>query len=780
MSAPKIPFEPNATTTTANSHEDSLLGINLIKGIRSTFNTNNYAINMSGLRINPDIKEDGTEVALDGEWLGNPDFEDTITEHSGGLSVNVGNFLEIGSSNGNYNVEKSKADYYDEGKINVRIDTKKGLYDVPSTTSPPVSTNSIGINLAHDSYIIGARSIWFDWGNNYINGGLRFFIDKHEQNVGLLGVNTGMNGRGLSVQHNVPCDIRYDRRQGDIIYDNNVLGIQLYDMKTGNPENTESWTDVKKPGLELHYGITTEDVLTIIAPDNVYPDEEWDSYNALERTLDHGGTVSGIFDKDHIYAAGGAYYIVNITGTTYEIAPCVVIYTDEDEYNSVIASLTPDDPSYDPQWPATHQYHVFVCEELVGDNEHRPSPSDDRLNKYRIICKKYYDLSSTPNVIPLYLPDVNNDGIVDTVDTSDAWSIVHIFNDPNHVVWLTDDHQGNVRYFTDASCTNELVLTNSLINTYFSSRNYRTLYETDYEMIYQVKEINNQLTLVKYTPSPLYGDWYDWDWDNNAANTENYYQEMMHRIDTDQNGRLLNTDSTRIFNFVSRLVKKYKGWNLTTAWIDFMRLEGYTVINGEPEGVDTIFECRYEKGLRVKYDEYRGLTYNPDYVGGVLTDTTSRGASPHQVNYTTDEIIGNATKDALSIKIADPSAGILDFNETSCGGLRFTSEGYLGVRVNMRNSYNAAIPGRRTGADDMTVGTHGLCIYEGNVLGIQHDSSLEFDDNGNLKISTSYTPSIHTLTFTGKNSGGSTVTVPFNGTANVTIEVGPGLTITQT
>ena len=257
---------------------------------------------------------------------------------------------------------------------------------------------------------------------------------------------------------------------------------------------------------------------------------------------------------------------------------------------------------------------------------------------------------------------------------------------------------------------------------------------------------------------------------------------MRHRIDTNQNGRFVLQDARFILDFVADLnnPQKYKDWNETDAWIDFMRLKGYTVITGATVGVDTLFECKYEKGLRVKYDEYRGVTYNPNYSGGALIDKESRSASAHQAYFTTDDLIGNATKNALSIKIADPSAGVLEFNEPTCGGLRFTSDGYLGVRVNMRNSYNAAIPGRRTGSDDMTVGTHGLCIYEGNVLGIQHDSSLDFDANGNLKISASYVPAIHTLTFTGKDSGGSTVTVPFDGTANMTIEVGPGLTITQT
>lgn len=773
MTAPEIPKDPYDNT---EAHEESLLGINLVKGIYKQRPESRYyyATNLSGLRID-------TTSTLDGTWLGNPDFTDSIDKHSGGLSVNVGKFLEIGSSAGNYRVNAGKEYFYDEGKINVRIDTLKGLYESPNR-------NAIGINLANDSYLFNARSHALTWGYNFLIGGLKCFSDYYNQEYGLLAVNTGMNARGLSVQHDVPVDIHYDFTNGSptLIKDDNVLGVQLYKMQQKDVENNK-FNDVRKPGLELHYGISPEDIYTILPPGNAYTEKEWASVEELEDYIGHIDPSSSIFDKDHVYSAGGQYYLVDIsTSTSYTIDPYVVIYTSKENYDSVIATLSGDDP----QWPTTHQCHVLVTETIAGSVDHGvptyPSKNDPNLNVFNIVCKKYYNLNETPKAIMLYIPDVNNDGVVTTVDSSFAGNIISIMQYRNNNIWLTDDGQGNVRYFTNEACTNELVLTRDMIDSYFASQNYATLYSKDYNMLYQVKEVGNQLTLIKFTPSssalPVYGDWIDWDWVNNSANTENYYQEMMHRIDTDQSGRFTNQDANRIIDFAADLQspQKYKDWPIKDAWIAFMGSKGYTVIDGEPEGVKTLFEGKYEKGLRVKYDEYRGVTYNSEYVGGILLDKASRSDSGHQANYTTSELVGNATKNALSIKIADPSAGILEFNERTYGGLRFTTDGYLGVRVNMRNNYNAIIPGKRTGSDDMTVGTHGLCIYEGNVLGVQHDDSLEFDANGNLKISARYVPSIHTLTFTGKNSGGTTVTASFNGASDVTIEVGPGLTITQT
>lgn len=132
MSAPTLPTDPYIGQDKVES-TTSMLGINLEKFIKNPADDGNgdytmnygYAVNMSGLRINTD------KDTLYGEWFGDPDFDTAIVRdmHSGGLSVNVGDFLEIGVS-GLLTKDRSadpKESFYDEGKVNVRINEDKGI-----------------------------------------------------------------------------------------------------------------------------------------------------------------------------------------------------------------------------------------------------------------------------------------------------------------------------------------------------------------------------------------------------------------------------------------------------------------------------------------------------------------------------------------------------------------------------------------------------------------------------------------------------------------------------
>jgi len=117
VSAPTITDDPNETT-----EERSLLGINLDKIITSDGN----AINNSGLRINTD------KDLFTHSWYGMSDEfhkDEPVSNpnRSGGLSVNVGEFLEIGTYNESTPAEKKN--FYNQGKVNVRIDRSKSLYN---------------------------------------------------------------------------------------------------------------------------------------------------------------------------------------------------------------------------------------------------------------------------------------------------------------------------------------------------------------------------------------------------------------------------------------------------------------------------------------------------------------------------------------------------------------------------------------------------------------------------------------------------------------------------
>lgn len=106
--------------------DETLIGINLEKKIIAPNNDITYVQNKSGLRISTESEQ------LTKKWFGYSDNDQTVvldnTDHTGGLSVNVGKFLDIGSDDVN-NVYPYGPEYYDQGKVNVRIKEHGGLTD---------------------------------------------------------------------------------------------------------------------------------------------------------------------------------------------------------------------------------------------------------------------------------------------------------------------------------------------------------------------------------------------------------------------------------------------------------------------------------------------------------------------------------------------------------------------------------------------------------------------------------------------------------------------------
>lgn len=130
---------PYTTGSEYNGNSASAIGINLLKATTPGENINpdaygglgvyNYRFtNLSGLRIS------NGEQKMTKEFLGlgeNDIFGDTDettgptvdASTSGGLSVNVGKYLEIKPGD----IPEHYTNYYDGGKVNVRINTEKGL-----------------------------------------------------------------------------------------------------------------------------------------------------------------------------------------------------------------------------------------------------------------------------------------------------------------------------------------------------------------------------------------------------------------------------------------------------------------------------------------------------------------------------------------------------------------------------------------------------------------------------------------------------------------------------
>lgn len=151
--------------------DSSLLGINLLKIVRKSDDGQTMMFgNISGLRINKAFDQYSANVSKD--WMKlNADFYGMTEaeldnynpqrgrwlawEHnSGGLSVNVGKFLEIEPKG----YLEDKHSFYDGGKINVRIG--KGLYDAPPLYDDDVykykdtdRSNRIEVKLAQENVL---------------------------------------------------------------------------------------------------------------------------------------------------------------------------------------------------------------------------------------------------------------------------------------------------------------------------------------------------------------------------------------------------------------------------------------------------------------------------------------------------------------------------------------------------------------------------------------------------------------------------------------------------
>lgn len=134
------------STSYSGKHVGSYIGPNLDKQVFTGMSDAKYAFNMSGLRITKQTDE------LDSTWFGREcDDWDEFPTHSGGISVNVGDFLSIGKSGelSNETNIPTRSTYYDIGKVNVNIDETKGLYNsgnnkIGIKATQPVAFTEIG------------------------------------------------------------------------------------------------------------------------------------------------------------------------------------------------------------------------------------------------------------------------------------------------------------------------------------------------------------------------------------------------------------------------------------------------------------------------------------------------------------------------------------------------------------------------------------------------------------------------------------------------------------
>ena len=260
--------------------------------------------------------------------------------------------------------------------------------------------------------------------------------------------------------------------------------------------------------------------------------------------------------------------------------------------------------------------------------------------------------------------------------------------------------------------------------------------------------------------------------------------DIMARIDIDRNGYINSSDKSYFLYYTSHKSDFNYGSpnNQRTHWMNFCttpKEEGglgfEDVYDGHiaPNG-GWILQYSDEDartGLKIGYNQHRGLTSNANSYIYMESKKDHSGFDEH-----------------LSIKIADSSAGLPDFDTSTNGGLRFTTDGFLAIRINDQNNYDASVSTKRGRAyrgdrisEAITGGTKGLRIYDGNILGVQlspdgsmDNGTLMIDASGCLKISNAYTAhggvAVEKFIMTdGTNR------VEYNGGEEVTLNIGPGL-----
>lgn len=234
--APPIPYDRENPLS-----DETLIGINLEKYINN--DTPIKAVkNLSGLRINT---ESG---GLTEKWLGYSD-DDTTTvypegDHSGGLSVNVGDFLGIGMDSNTST--KYGDDYYKDGKVNVRIKEDGGLRDG--------GENDLEVAL-YKSRVTPDRI-----DNGIAHGGLKFSYP---------GTGQLDDTKGISVARGLGLRMSKYRSNGntDTYYEN--IGISLFDPGYADDDIDPSVLHNQKRrmygGLRYLRGDASEGVMSSIA-----------------------------------------------------------------------------------------------------------------------------------------------------------------------------------------------------------------------------------------------------------------------------------------------------------------------------------------------------------------------------------------------------------------------------------------------------------------------------------------------------------------------------------
>lgn len=732
----------------------NMIGLNLEKMIFNSAHNdqNSYARNISGLRVNND------EELITESWLGHGSGSTKIADlHSGGVSVNVGDFLGIGTAEEITSTSYSdRENYYDEGKVNVRIDKMKGLYGVTG--------NRLAVNIAGGySYAPeGVTHNWLEGGLTFVDGGTRAPAQ------GVLAVNTAEEASGLGIKNSYNVNVRHTNWDNRVTADtfNNVLVVKPAKFTESSAERAP----LTKSGLEVHNQIQEEDFANKITFTNIYDDKMWSSERELHDDIIQNPST---FDTTHIYIAGGKRFIyAEPQGQRTELS-LFMYYSDESEYNSILTwirtgnnSDVPDTswaihgytltPNAEPGTEADtnnkeclailqRQCHVLIVED----------PDELHGTRYRL---KASISEPTTSADPRF-PDFDRDGKVNATEASSVLAYSSFLSTATKVYSTTVG--GQKVFYTDADRTKQLVPVEG--RGYIDMNDHQPDPENPKHIYYMpynaVKDPGSDIVYLKK---------YEFDIGRPVT-----LQDVMY-ADVDRDGRIDAVDGSRILTYYSNYSSgKYPDMTSEESWREYLRETMGIVVGSGGREVYQVLDMIYNPGVRVRYNEQKGLTTFPNYFGNTTYDTHT--------------LIENDMKDALAIKIADTTSGMFEFDPATAGGLRFGSNGYLAVRVNSNNHYSSILPIRNNPAyiDDLTTGSRGLRIYNAdgafNVLGVQlsKDGSLDngelrIDAQGCLRLSGAIRPDVKKLKFIcGEHE------VSYDGNNEVTIEFGQGMIVTE-
>jgi hypothetical protein len=872
MDLDNVPTNTPTNTWDTGRYIGGYIGINLMKSILSV-NNSLKGNNISGLRINDSID------VLAPEWFGNPELDYESLVHSGGLSVNVGDFLEIGNSINDIlpDVPPSLQDYYNSGKVNVRVDNE---------TIGNIGNNIMGVKLSN--YVNYTQKDL----NHALGGGLiyteGFNSDDPSANLSISKGITINRGLGMRISH-------YDRF-------GNIPDEYIYTLLTSEPENFNPIDYFKKDQYDDwvrgHVG-------------DVWATDTW--YTRTENIIpDHGFLTTSIIDTQYTDADvgmstdsrqrgyGGLRYFIGDSSVNNQsfiglrVNPSTSNYGHEnrigskaigiDEQNVVQVQRyreTADEymdtnPVVIQGWdePAIYPYvhikglrknlTVDTPEDLPGESRNPYGIPRSYITYYVKSTNKHYVWDST---LQEYKPQFT---LYDQT-TQGEWNRVYveqIIDNVNHTYigraykWdtgyyaklpfsynsSTGEYEDDAQYKVDAVTASKVLAYYAAQSTrdeegsydgyyyqgeFYTTMGHQVIIQTSHEEGSIYFDITTEYPEVAYK----YEDGVYKPYTTKPGTTTSVSHEDLIACDVNNDGIIDSSDTSiflRFYAFMSTAHPEYPQFdNLSNrdALSLFMELffdepergPAYKIIHGtDPDG-------SFMPGLDVNVNENQGLTtrlngdirnsisvkiYDSSSGNNVITENnnnptseyiyillTSKPDNFNPVNYFKKDQYDNWVRGQVGDTWAINMWYQREENNVDVlyqGGLRFTTDGYLAVRVNDMHSYDATTSNGRISGDwcrptskqnygpyGKDYGARGLMVYPNNVLGIQlgingelDNGELSFDEYGSLHISPQYiNQHVHgeTLTFTDQSGN----TVSYNGSSPTNILLGPGLIIEE-